>query len=76
MNLDTNNKTAKYNFSSRALANIDQYTLEDRKARTANSTFTIGGVSCSVDSLVVAESFVLQINISGKNPALRKSAKR
>jgi hypothetical protein len=47
-----------------------------RKARTANSTFAIGGVSCSADSLVVAESFVLSINICGENPAHRKSAKR
>ena len=45
-------------------------------ALTANSTFAIGGVSCSADSLEVAESFVLRINISGKNPAHRKSAKR
>jgi len=42
----------------------------------ANSTFAIGGVSFSADSLVVAESFVLRINICGKNPAHRKSAKR
>ena len=42
----------------------------------AISTFAIGGVSCSADSLVVAESFVLHLNISGKNPAHRKSAKR
>ena len=42
----------------------------------ANSTFAIGGVSCSTDSFVVDESFVLRINISGKNPAHRKSAKR
>ena len=41
-----------------------------------NSTFAIGGVSCSADSLVVAESFVLRIKLSGKNPAHRKSAKR
>ena len=44
--------------------------------RTHNSTFAIGGVSCSADSLVVAESFVLRIKFSGKNPAHRKSAKR
>lgn len=43
---------------------------------TPNSTFAIGGVSCSVDSLVVAESLVLRIKFSGKNPAHRKSAKR
>ena len=42
----------------------------------ANSTFAIGGISYSADSFVVAESFVLRINISGKNPAHRKSAKR
>ena len=46
------------------------------KKRPHNSTFAIGGVSCSADSLVQAESFVLRINISGKNPAHRKSANR
>lgn len=52
--------------------------LMDRNERRAayNSTFAIGGVSFSADSLVVAESFVLRINISGKKPAHRKSAKR
>ncbi len=39
-----------------------------------NSTFAIGGVSCSKDSFAVAESFVLRINICGENPAHRKSA--
>jgi hypothetical protein len=47
-----------------------------KDSRTHNSTFAIGGVSCFADSLVVAESFVLRINISGKNPAHRKSANR
>lgn len=47
-----------------------------RESRTHNSTFAIGGVSFSADSLVVAESFVLRIKFSGKNPAHRKSAKR
>ncbi|MCB0476437.1 MAG: hypothetical protein KDC69_12220 [Flavobacteriaceae bacterium] len=41
-----------------------------------NSTFAIGGVSCSADSFSVAESFVLRIKFSGKNPAHRKSANR
>jgi hypothetical protein len=41
-----------------------------------NSKFAIGGVSFSADSLVVTESFVLRINITGKKPAHRKSAKR
>ena len=47
-----------------------------KEARTANSTFAIGGVSCFADSFVVAESFVLRIKFSGKNPAHRKSANR
>ncbi|MEI2696048.1 MAG: hypothetical protein V9E90_13330 [Saprospiraceae bacterium] len=49
-----------------------------RQERTTgnNSTFAIGGVSCSADSFVVAESFVLRIKFSGKNPAHRKSANR
>ena len=51
-------------------------TTQQRRAPAGNSTFAIGGVSCSADSLVVAESFVLRINICGKNPAHRKSAKR
>ena len=46
------------------------------KTTTANSTFAIGGVSCSADSFVVAESSVLRINICAEKPAHRKSAKR
>ena len=41
-----------------------------------NSTFAIGGVSCSADSLVQAGSSVLRINICAEMPAHRKSAKR
>lgn len=40
-----------------------------------NSTFAICGVSCSADRLVVAESLGHRININGKKPAYRKSAK-
>ena len=57
-------------------ANFDGHRFVGRKARTANSTFAIGGVSCSADSLVVTESSVLRINICVENPAHRKSAKR
>jgi hypothetical protein len=41
-----------------------------------NSTFAIGGVSCSADSFVVIESSVLRINICAEKPAHRKSANR
>jgi hypothetical protein len=41
-----------------------------------NSTYPKGGVSCSADSSVVAESSVLRMKFGGKNPALRVAAKR
>lgn len=53
-----------------------EWTMEMTKNTTGNSTFAIGGVSCSADSFVVAESFVLRINFYGKNPAYCKSANR
>jgi hypothetical protein len=37
-----------------------------------NSTFAIGGVSCSTDSFVVAESSVLRMNICGEKPTFLK----
>ena len=46
------------------------------EARRHNSTYPKGGVSCSKDSFVVAESLVLRMNICGKSPALRVAAKR
>ena len=42
----------------------------------ANSTFAIGGVLFSADSVVVAESLYLRRNICGEMPAHRKCAKR
>jgi hypothetical protein len=47
----------------------------DRKM-AYNSTFAIGGVSRSADSFVVAESFVLRINICGENRHLRQAQNR
>ena len=55
---------------------LDTTVPRPERRASANSTFAIGGVSCSADSLVVAESSVLRINICAKNPAHRKSAKR
>jgi hypothetical protein len=46
------------------------------KARRHNSTLAIGGVSCSKDSFVVIETFVLLMNFYGETPALRVAAKR
>ena len=50
--------------------------MDEKEQRTANSIFAIGGVQCSADSFVVAESSVLRINICGKNPAHRQAPKR
>jgi len=52
-----------------------QIQIDERKA-AHNSTFAIGGVSCSADSFEVAKSSVLRINFCGEKPAHRKSAKR
>lgn len=41
-----------------------------------NSTFAIGGVSCSADNFVATESSVLRMNSCAENPAHRKSANR
>ena len=48
----------------------------DIEARTHNSTYPKGGVSCSKDSFVVNGTLVFQIKFSGKSPALRVAAKR
>ena len=48
--------------------------IDPREERTANSTFAIGGVSCSAESFVVAESSALRMNICAKKAAYRKSA--
>ena len=46
------------------------------ESRPHNSTYPKGGVSCFEDTFVVAESSVLRMKFSGKNPALRVAAKR
>lgn len=41
----------------------------------ANSTFSIGGVSCFADSFVVNENLILHINIFAEKTTHRKSVK-
>jgi hypothetical protein len=48
----------------------------EKEARTANSTYPKGGVSCFADSFAVAESSFLRMKFRGKNPALRVAANR
>ena len=49
---------------------------EKEKQRTDNTGLAKVAVQCSADTFLVNQSFVLRMNISGKNPAHRKSAKR
>jgi hypothetical protein len=53
-----------------------KYTTERRVARTHNSSYPKGGVSCSKDSFVVNQTLVFQIKFCGKSPALRVAANR
>ena len=50
--------------------------MTEIKSPAHNSTYPKGGVSCFADSFAVAESSVLRMKFSGKNPALRVAAKR
>lgn len=50
--------------------------LRTQRKPAANSTFAIGGGSCSADSFVVKGSLVLRMNICAEKPAHRKSANR
>ena len=48
----------------------------EKRTTTANSGLAKGGVSCFVETLVQGSTFVLRMNFSAKNPALRQAAKR
>jgi hypothetical protein len=49
---------------------------DERRTTTANSGLAKGGVSCFVETFVQGSTFVLRLNFSAKNPALRQAAKR
>lgn len=55
---------------------ILELTQTNRRTTGANSTFSICGVSCPEDSIVVAESSLFRINIFAGKTAYRKSANR
>jgi hypothetical protein len=60
---------------TKTLQTMDNRATTDRTP-APNSTFPKGGVSCSKDSFVVIETFVLLMNFCGETPALREAAKR
>ena len=57
-------------------ADFNGHRFVGREERTHNSTYPKGGVSRFGDTFVQAESSVLHMKFSGKNPALRVAAKR
>jgi hypothetical protein len=57
-------------------SNSDRKLTIEKEARTHNSTYPKGGVSCSKDSFVVNQTLVFQIKFCGKSPALRVAANR
>jgi len=48
----------------------------EKEGRPHNSTYPKGGVSFSADTFVQAESSVLRMKFSGKNPALLEAENR
>ena len=46
------------------------------KCPTANSGLAKGGLTCFDDTFVLKQTFVLRMNFSAKNPALRQAANR
>ena len=48
----------------------------DRRKAADNITYTQAGVPCFADSFVQAESSVLRMKFSAKNPCLRVAEKR
>ena len=57
-------------------ANLTRQYFGQTEARTDNSTYPKGGVSCSKDSFVGNQTLVFQIKFWGKSPALRVAANR
>lgn len=49
---------------------------QEMRSTATNSTYPKGGISCSADSFVGAESSVLRMKFSAINPALRVAANR
>ncbi|SDD21013.1 hypothetical protein SAMN05216323_11042 [Williamwhitmania taraxaci] len=72
-----NQKNAKEPSSQRTktAVNIDRQDTTERTP-ACNSTYPKGGVSFFTDTFVQAESSVLRMKFSGKNPALRVAANR
>ncbi|MEZ4900732.1 MAG: hypothetical protein R2822_02725 [Spirosomataceae bacterium] len=50
--------------------------MTDGRTTTANSGLAKGGLTCFVETFAVKQTFVLRMNFSAKNPALRQAVNR
>ncbi len=50
--------------------------MQDKVARTHNKVFMKWGLTCFVSTFVQAQTVVLRMNCSAKNPPQRQAAKR
>lgn len=48
----------------------------NRQNTAGNSGMAKGGLTCFVETFVLNQTFVLRMNFSAKNPALRQAADR
>jgi len=56
---------------------LKRHDLKPKERKTTyNSGFAKGGLTCFVEAFVQGSAFVLRMNISAKNPALRQAANR
>jgi hypothetical protein len=55
---------------------MDGQLHDRREERTHNTGLAKVAVQCSAETFMVNQSLVLRINICGKNPPLRQTAKR
>ena len=77
-NAEKNKESLQANapFSADICASSKRHSCGRTEARTDNSTYPKGGVSCSKNTFVQAESSVLRMKFCGKSPALRVAANR
>jgi hypothetical protein len=72
----THKKQKSLQATAQGQSKLDMTDLQPKESPAGNSTYPKGGVSCSKDSFVVKQTFVFQIKICGKSPALRVAANR
>lgn len=58
------------------MSGLTTYKTDIKESRTANMGLAKGGLTCFVETFVPGLTFVLRMNFSAKNPALRQAQNR